>query len=125
MGMTTEMAKCFVAHKEQVTVEHKLRYFCVAKGVWDEAKADPNGKGLSSITDVDKKNKIHYLGEAEYHKNDGSNPGSAVYMQGVRRKLKNLKDLGEAEDELNFWNDENFGVEVTTGNGDGAVAPGA
>jgi len=37
VGLTASMAKCFMNMTAQ-TKEHRLRYFCVAKGTWDKAQ---------------------------------------------------------------------------------------
>jgi len=65
VALTSEMAKCFSISLQAPTVEKKLRYFCVSKGIWDEANC--KGKSLRDLKDWKARGKVEYLGEAQYH----------------------------------------------------------
>jgi hypothetical protein len=102
--LSSEHAKCFNVNLVAPTPDKKLTFYCVAKGVYDQAQA--NGKKLiKDITLEEGQGKIHYLGETKYYKRQGN--GKPDYMHHIKERLRKLKEVGAAEEELDFWNSQN------------------
>jgi len=99
--LSRKNAECFITSLVATSVETKLRYYCVARGIWDT-------KGKEMLRDVDNfetADHLHYLGEADYNFNevDGGRP---AYLQKIKKELKNRKTSEDAAEQLDFWNNE-------------------
>lgn len=107
VSLNAGMAKCFSQRLKANTLESKLRYFCVARGVW-ENKGDKTLRQLDQ-QDWKKRRLVHDLGVAQYHNNndlDGQY-GKPAYLQKVKEQLHKLKRMQDSEDELDWWNGAN------------------
>merc|ERR1712048_1498078 len=99
--LTSEMARCFSHNLTANTLESKLRYYCVARGVW-EAKGDKTLRELEA-QEWEKRRQVHLLGEAQYHFNDDA-ADKPAYLQRIKKQLHKLKREEEAAVELDWWN---------------------
>jgi len=121
--LNTGMAKCFSTRLQANTLESKLRYFCVARGVW-ESKGDKSLRELEQ-QDWKKRRLVHDLGTAQYHHEDNEY-GKPAYLQKVKEQLHKLKRMQDSEDELDWWNGVN-GLSTptpTTGGESDVTTPG-
>lgn len=100
-GITSQMAKCFSHTLEVDRIETKLRYYCVARGVW-EAKGETKLRDLAEQP-WETRRLVNYLGDAQYHFDDVDG-GKPAYLQRVKKQLHKLKRQEMAADELEWWN---------------------
>jgi len=109
--LTSDMAKCFSLNLKAPTSEKKLAYYCIAKGVYEEAtNKDVLLKDLKD--DDELRSKVHFLGEAQYHKVQGND--KPQFLHDVKEKLRGLKRDKAAREELDWWNGQ-WGTATPTG----------